>query len=76
MGKDGDFFQKSCDELKRNVEKENTKNFFDKKRFSQQEANDSLKMIGYNQTISITEQFQIKPVNTQINNVNDLPEKK
>lgn len=76
MGKDGDFFQKSCDELKRSVEKENTKRFFDKKRFSQQEANESLKMIGYNQTISITEQFQIKPVNIQVNNVNDLPEKR
>lgn len=76
MGKDSQFFQKSCDELRRCVDKQDVENFFNKKQLSNQESNEALKMIGYTQTISISERFEFKTTNNQVSNINDLPEKK
>lgn len=76
MGKDAQFFQKSCEEMRRCVDKQDVESFFNKKRLSSQESSEALKIIGYTQTISITEQFQFKALNTQVNLTNDLPEKK
>lgn len=75
LGKDPDYFRKSCDEFRQYVDKEDARRFFEKRRFNQSETNEALRLIGYNQSFNVTEQFQIKPANNQ-NNVNDLPDKR
>lgn len=73
IGKDPDFFKKASNEFRKYVEKDEARKFFEK-RFTQNETNEALKLLGYTQDFNLSDNFQIN--NNQKNNSVESPDRR